>query len=80
MSTDLTDADRAEIAAARQDEYSLRRDGFISAFERGKAAGIAAERERCARICEEYAFNWRGIKGAGGRECAAAIRAQKGSE
>jgi hypothetical protein len=32
--------------------------------------------ERAAKVCNDYAASMRGIKGAGGRDCAAAIREQ----
>lgn len=45
--------------------------GSRSAYYVGVAAGIAEERERCAKICET--MRWSGQTGV---DCAAAIRAQ----
>ncbi len=72
----LTDEDRAQIKAAWDDEHSLRKDAAQSAYERGKAAGIAAERERCARICETLIIEYVGNSALTLDQCAEAIRNQ----
>ena len=42
-------------------------------YREGYAAGVAAEREACAKVCEED-MGW--LDNGGGKLCAAAIRAR----
>jgi hypothetical protein len=46
----------------------------------GKEAGVAAEREACAKVCEEMAVDGDTYGMAYSEECAAAIRARGRSE
>ena len=40
------------------------------------AAGAAAEREACAKVCDELHWPWHMGDNSGPKECAAAIRAR----
>ena len=66
----LSRGDRAAIRAEFHSTGDLDRD-LEAVFRFGRRC----QREADAKICDEYAVKMRGIKGAGGRDCAAAIRA-----
>ena len=66
------------------DEYadSTTNDVWLG-YQAGHAAGVAAERERCAQVCLELAINWLGdpvLAGMsdGAEGCADAIRGGQG--
>jgi hypothetical protein len=64
MGLDLERFAALVVAAVYENE-----DMFTEAYAGGFAAGAAAEREKCAKVCED-------IGGADAWDCAAAIRAR----
>ena len=93
--TTNTEALRAQFEKLMYDvpaPFSMERDGdgywsskaswAWACYQAGHAAGVAAERERCAQVCLEMASIWLGdpvLAGMsdGAEDCADAIRAAK---
>lgn len=65
------------------EEYTLTAEALKEfqngAYKRGLAAGIAQERERCARVAEEF-LHGDGFPSLAASKIAAAIRAGEASE
>lgn len=89
MAEELTDRDRAEFNAWVRSTTGIffspgaeSSDFYFQIWSAGKAAGIARERERCARICEGNVIvgplpldTYAEGQNDCARECAADIRA-----
>jgi len=69
---DATWTEAQKVAWAKENA-----DQLVRAYENGYKAGVAAEREECAKLCEGIAEDYDGgPAGAGADNCATAIRAR----
>jgi hypothetical protein len=60
----------AKLVAAKHDP----KIAIADAYRAGVDSGIAAEREACAKVCDELHWPWHMGDNSGPKECAEAIR------
>ena len=64
------------IRMAQEAGFFVSLDCKISGFEAFAALVASAEREACAKVCDELHWPWHMGDNSGPKECAAAIRAR----
>ena len=67
----MTDKEAFEAWAGKREKYHTTREW--DAMRRAWQAATAAERERCAKVCDAIAHDWRGANSQS-VQCANAIR------
>lgn len=71
----MTKTDIARLSSMAFDAGITCSGDMVAALERFEALAVAAEREACAKVCDDFEHgNWEYMEGS--RLCAAAIRAR----